>query len=536
MQEIYIDTKEVTNSHINLVQGDNNSDEYKLILVKDENRIDLTNKVVKLAFCNDDNKGDIINNLTILDPLKGEMLLPITNILSSNYGYYACQLAIFDNKSNFVEHSTYFTMSIQENLFIKIGEKIPPSTYQKLNSVLDAVAKLDSNLKELNKLTNELNTDIKEGKDLINSLGGIKDLTVFQKQINNLNTAFESFKNLYMSGKLLNDDYFNIAVIHETKNGLDYVEFWLLINAKYDHKTGRFKRINVDNFSFGWQMQAGGTYPGEENWGDFINQGMNLWKANGKKAYGANDPAREQTGEDIGVMVNGEWKVFGMMLGWNNSFMNDSYGGMTIGGAGFEIDGNGMSPFKRVSLGKFSGGSNDPNRKPEDYIFTYNGTTWNTQHGLFNMDKNDLDSYFWGMEAPVEWYDGNNFNPYSNSAKLSEAKYVIKHLPPKLNSHIENWSNIFEIDCKTGEGKIKGNPITTTVTVNVDIVNKTDFNMNYPDSTWNKDNTLILGVKGILADGTVKQFGNINATYTQYGIYGYLGAGYEAAKIIITKY
>lgn len=352
-----------------------------------------------------------------------------------------------------------------------------------------------------------------------------------------LSEKIESLTNLFMSGKLLDDDYFNIAVIHEKKNSLDYVEFWLLINAKYDHKTGRFKRINVDNFSFGWQMQGGGTYPGEEGY-DNINQGMNLWKANGKKAYGKGDPSRDLTGEDIGaIQPNGEWRTFGIMLGWNNVFMNDSYGGMTIGGAGFEIDGNGMSPFKRVSLGKFSGGSNDPNKKPEDYVFAYNGETWNTQHGLWNMDENKLDSYFWGMECPIDWYDmGSTFNPWSNRAKLSDAKYVIKHLPPNKNSHIENWNNIFEIDCKTGEGKIKGNPISTTITVNADIVNTTDFNMGYLDSTWNKDNTLVVGVKGILEDGTVKQFGNINATFTQYGIYGYLGAGYKAAKIIITKH
>lgn len=349
-------------------------------------------------------------------------------------------------------------------------------------------------------------------------------------------TNLKKLQDIFLSGRLLNDDFFNIAVIHETKNGLDYVEFWLLINARYDHESGRFKRINVDNFSFGWQMQAGGTYPGEEGY-DNLNQGMNLWKANGKKAYGKDDPAREQTGEDIGaIQPNGKWRTFGIMLGWNNVFMNDSYGGMTIGGAGFEIDGNGMSPFKRVSLGKFSGGSNDPTKKPEDYVFAYNGETWNTQHGLWNMDENSVDSYFWGMECPIDWYDmGSTFNPYSNRAKLGDAKYVLKHLPPNLNSHIENWKNVFEIDCKTGIGKIEDKTIVTSKIVDADIVNQTDFNMYYPDSTWNKENTIILGVKGILADGSIKQFGNINATYTDAGIFGYLGEGFTSAKIILSK-
>ena len=338
------------------------------------------------------------------------------------------------------------------------------------------------------------------------------------------------------SGKILNDNFFNIAVIHELKNDLEYVELWLLINAKYNHETKRFQRINVDNFSFGWQMQAGGTYPGEEGYDD-INQGVNLWKANGKKAYAQGDPMRDQTNEDIGMMVDGKWKEYGIMGGWTNVFMLDSYGGMTIGGAGFEIDGNGMYPYRRVSLGKFSGGSTQADRDQREYVFGYCGECWNIYHGLWGMDDMNEDSLYWGMEAPIKWMEDGQYNPYSNRCDLAQAKFVIKHLPKWYGAQIENWHNIMEIDIATGQGKLKGQNIQTNVVLDLQIVNVTDFNVLYPDATWNKDNTLIVAIKGTLSDGTVKQFPAPSATFTDEGIFGKLSdtETFTSAKIILSK-
>ncbi|NOJ74231.1 hypothetical protein, partial [Paenibacillus alvei] len=259
------------------------------------------------------------------------------------------------------------------------------------------------------------------------------------------------------------------ATIHTIRNGVEVQEFWLLINARYDHTTKRFKRINLDNFSFGWQMQANGTYPGEENIGDFVNQGMNLWKANGKKAYAVGDPAREQTGEDIGAyQPDGSWREFGIMLGWNNHFMCDAYGGMTIGGAGFEIDGAGTSPFCRLSLGKFSGGSSVPNRPVTEYMFTYNGTCWNTQHGLWNKDVDNISGFFYGLKAPVNYYDtpDGSFNPWSNRADMDKAEFVVMKLPGGKSHHVENWEHLVQITT-SGKAKIHGHdvPISNAVTV-----------------------------------------------------------------------
>lgn len=72
--------------------------------------------------------------------------------------------------------------------------------------------------------------------------------------------------------------------------------------------------------------------------------------------------------------------------------------------------------------------------------------------------------------------------------------------------------------------------------MNADVVNNTDFNMSYPDNTWNKTNTIILAVKGVPANGNLKQVWSFNATFTDYGAFGYLGSSeFVSAKIFITK-
>lgn len=432
---------------------------------------------------------------------------------------------------------------------------------------------------------------------------------------------------------------YNFAVVTGERDTVPFTEIWILINARYDHASQRFKRINVDNFSFGWQMMGGGTYPGEGSIGDFINQGINLWKANGKKAYAEGDPMRALTGEDIGAeQPDGSWREYGIMLGWNNHFMLDAYGGMTIGGAGFEIDGSGTSPFKRVSLGKFTGGSQNSARPITDYQFAYNGTLWNTQHGLFNKDEDQLDGYYYGMQSPINFYDQSEteVNLGSNRAMMNEMKFTFKKLPGYLRPHVENWRDLFEVDqngkmtlhgeetiatfsrddnpagattllipfpdsswtkdnmvltsfigttlyytehmknkpqtwtptgllldlqfgyytnIHTSFKKVKrttmaftpgsgitvdGAPIqtgNTTVTVDADMISgTTDFNMAYPDSTWNKHNTTILAVKGVLSDGNLKQVGGFNATFTDFGAYGYIGSSeFVSAKIVLMK-
>ncbi|WP_020425748.1 hypothetical protein [Paenibacillus riograndensis] len=330
---------------------------------------------------------------------------------------------------------------------------------------------------------------------------------------------------------------YNLDVITGMRGDLPFTEVWLFINAYYDHDAKRYKRFNLDNFSFGLQMQGGGTYPGEEHFGDFINQGVNIWKANGRNAYGKDDPERDKVTEEIGDMVNGVWTEFGIFKGWTNAFMVDAYGGMTIGGAGFEIDGNGVFPYKRLSLGKFQGGNDIPSTDPTTYVYAYNGTLWNAYHGLFDSDQKARNSYYWGMKSNIDYYDNGSFNPGSGTASMEDGatKWVLMKRPKNQPHTVQKWQELFSVD-SDGHAWSGVRRIPDITVVKADIVNTTDFNMNYPDTTWTKDNTFIVAVRGVLPDGNTKQMGAINATFTPFGIFGYLGGEFASAEILISKY
>lgn len=326
---------------------------------------------------------------------------------------------------------------------------------------------------------------------------------------------------------------FNFAVIGGTRQGIPVTEVWILVNAWYDYTVERFKRVDLDNFSFGWQFQGGGTYPGEEHI-DPINQGANLWKANGRKAFAESDPMRDLIQEEIGMESGGTWAEYGIVPGWLNVFMCDSYGGMTIGGAGFEIDGNGIYPYKRVSMSKFGGGSTEADRNPEEYGFAYNGNLWNAYHNMTDRDTQDTSAFFWGMKSPIDYdYTGEN-NPYSNRAKLTDTTFTWSVLPPNVDSKVENWKDILSIS-ESGEGVMGDRTMTTTVTIDTPVIDGSSFNMAYPDETWNKNNTLIIAVKGEKEDGSLKQM-SVNATLTDFGIFGYAGDAFVTMKIVLAKH
>ncbi|TVX93052.1 hypothetical protein [Paenibacillus agilis] len=289
---------------------------------------------------------------------------------------------------------------------------------------------------------------------------------------------------------------YNFAVVEGQRGGVEYTEIWILVNAWYDYDTKRFKRVNVDNFSFGWQLQGGGTYPGEETIGDFINQGVNLWKANGKKAYAVGDPMRDQTGEDIGVQLpDGTWREYGVMLGWNNHFMCDSYGGMTIGGAGFEIDGAGISPFNRVSLGRFSGKSENPDRPVQEYGYLYNAMLWNTQHGLWNKDEDQLPGYYYGMQSPINYFAHGTFDPWSNRADLDKCEFVFKRLGSFVRPYVENWQSLLRIN-QDGVTTLASFEELERKTLDINPQAQDFIIIPFPDATWNKSNMEVVFLQG----------------------------------------
>ena len=64
-----------------------------------------------------------------------------------------------------------------------------------------------------------------------------------------------------------NADKFNFAIITKTLNGLEYQEMWILSNAYYDYESQHFVKVDPMSTSFGIQIQAKGSYPGEAELG-----------------------------------------------------------------------------------------------------------------------------------------------------------------------------------------------------------------------------------------------------------------------------
>ncbi|WP_338627605.1 BppU family phage baseplate upper protein [Clostridium baratii] len=159
MTEIFIDILEGSNNTITVTENDNLTETYKLILMKNRIRINLTDKKVKFVFVKSNSKnGDIFDEMNISNPAEGEVELPITNQISKENGMYSCGLAIYNNQG-YLEHTGIFNLYVKENLFEKVSnELIEHDTYKKLTSLLDKASdmnsKLVTNTSEANKVNN----------------------------------------------------------------------------------------------------------------------------------------------------------------------------------------------------------------------------------------------------------------------------------------------------------------------------------------------------------------------------------------------
>ena len=254
---------------------------------------------------------------------------------------------------------------------------------------------------------------------------------------------------------------FNFAII-KRESTLTYEEFWILSNAYYDYDIKRFIKIDPNRTSFGIQFQANGTYPGEEGI-DNYNIGINVWRNPRKDDVEAAFPGwRTDSTYDFAPFMNNNhiglgsksnadvWNEFAVFSGWSNSFMIDSYGGMTIGGAGFEIDGNGIFPFTRVTSSRY----------------TANNKTWhllglldNAYHptkGSSQCDDNSTYSWFVGLRTPAQY---DNSTPPKEKDLLkdnTQAEFVVMYndtQKPTTGAHAgekdylnpENWHTVFSV-------------------------------------------------------------------------------------------
>lgn len=365
-------------------------------------------------------------------------------------------------------------------------------------------------------ITKKLEEEVKE----------VKNKKEFNEPIFTDNISFVNSENKNISK-------FNFACVDTNRDGVPSHEMWILINAYYDKEAKRFKRVSIDDFSFGWQFQASGTYPGEEAIGDFINQGVNLWKASGRKAFEVGSELYNSVTEDIGINVNGEWKEFGYLLGWNNVFMNDSYGGMTIGGSGFEIDGSGLYPYSRVSHGVYRGGSK-VHTDIKKYDFAYTGILTNSYHGMFDKDNSSEKGFYYGLKSKMKDIEPRTYVDHNTTY------FTIMAHNAFADEVVEEWHEILKV---TQDGVIEANPIIEEFCFEASIIgaNKTDYQILFDYRIpINKDNVKVEYAICKRQNGEkVKIPLEGTPTISEFGVYGWIGHDsqglpFEKVEIFVT--
>ena len=315
---------------------------------------------------------------------------------------------------------------------------------------------------------------------------------------------------------------FNAVTIQRVEDGVTNIEFWLLANAKWNRETGRFQRLDLDKNSFGIQVQAAGTYPGEAALGYTDNQAIGFWRAIGRETFRASGDtaAAAAVTEDIGAEADGKWKTFGVYQGWNNCQMLDSYGGMTIGGQGFEIDGNGLFPYARVSYSKYT-----------DWGWALLGLVWNAYHGLTGRDDANRADWAVGLIAPIDHYpDGETYDVNSNMVDTDDASLAFCVRP----AGEEEFGIIYQL---TPYGELYVDMSDgTEIELDATVLDDTSAQALYTGSL-NQDNTKVLSLRIFKTDGSFKGTYPTSVTKTQYGVLvGYQGvtkAEIQSMKIVV---
>lgn len=160
MKEICINVDEYNRDSINTIQGNNNAEVYKIYVLFNKRRLDLTGKTVKMAYLRTGTvEGDVIA-LNVTNATEGEITLQITNAISKRDGVYSCQLAIY-GADGFLEHTATFGLTVEANIFNQIANEIADNkdlTY------------IENILEQAKTVSGELKTNIPIATNLNNSL------------------------------------------------------------------------------------------------------------------------------------------------------------------------------------------------------------------------------------------------------------------------------------------------------------------------------------------------------------------------------
>lgn len=149
MKEIIVNVDNYNENSIKTIEGDNLSEVYKIYICKNKRRIDLTNKIAIMAYVNEyGNKKSNILALNITNASQGEIELPITNVISSENGVYACQIAIY-GENNSLEQTAPFSLIVENNIFSKISNSaINSSDFHILSEAIKTTNSYGEKLKQ----------------------------------------------------------------------------------------------------------------------------------------------------------------------------------------------------------------------------------------------------------------------------------------------------------------------------------------------------------------------------------------------------
>lgn len=186
MEEIYVDVLKGTVQTITATEKDNLTNNYKIIIIRDDKRVDLTNKTLRMVCINESNKFATVLNLDVINAVQGETKLQITNKITIREGVLNCQIAII-GANDYVEATGNLNIYVKNNLFTEFTKA--------LDDKWD-LGFIDEILQNANKFNTNFPTwkeTFKNAKDLKNNFDNMKES--YDKAVANITNGNESATN-----------------------------------------------------------------------------------------------------------------------------------------------------------------------------------------------------------------------------------------------------------------------------------------------------------------------------------------------------